>query len=69
MNAECARADEAEREGDCNLGRHNLEAHVASLSDEIERLRQALNIAVSRGCDHCAESIKQARAALESRSG
>jgi hypothetical protein len=35
---------------------------LAALRAENERLREALNLAVSRGCDHCAESIRQARA-------
>ena len=30
--------------------------------DQIKRLKAALNLAVSRGCDHCSESIRQARA-------
>jgi hypothetical protein len=29
---------------------------------EIARLQKALDLAVSRGCDHCAKSIKSARA-------
>ena len=35
---------------------------VAGAVAEIKRLRKALDIAVSRGCDHCSESIKAARA-------
>jgi hypothetical protein len=34
------------------------------LREENERLREALNLAVSRGCDHCAQTICQARALL-----
>jgi hypothetical protein len=29
--------------------------------DEREKLRRALSLAVSRGCDHCSESIGEAR--------
>jgi hypothetical protein len=37
------------------------EALLNEGADEIERLQEALNLAVSRGCDHCAESIRAAR--------
>jgi hypothetical protein len=30
----------------------------------VAKLERALNLAVSRGCEHCSESIRQARAAL-----
>lgn len=37
----------------------------AALQSENARLREAMDIAVSRGCDHCSASIAKARAALE----
>lgn len=33
----------------------------ATVQADNERLREALELAVSRGCNHCAEPIKQAR--------
>ncbi|MCW4114781.1 hypothetical protein NPA31_007370 [Aurantimonas sp. MSK8Z-1] len=36
---------------------------VAELEAEVERLRAALHLAVSRGCDHCADDIRAARSA------
>ena len=35
---------------------------------ERNKLKKALDLAVSRGCDHCAESIKAARAVAGTRS-
>lgn len=44
--------------------------HLLAAKDaEIAALREALNLAVSRGCDHCADSIRRARAALEMSGG
>lgn len=34
---------------------------LIAAADEIERLHRALDIAVSRGCTHCADSLRAAR--------
>ncbi|MCQ8781703.1 hypothetical protein [Mangrovibrevibacter kandeliae] len=49
---------------DAYAARATPDPRIVELEAEVERLREALNRAVSRGCDHCAEDIRAARAAL-----
>ena len=50
----------------CNSRENKLIAEQLDkrTQDEIKRLRSALEIACRRGCDHCADDIRQARSAV-----